>query len=309
MKYLVIISVLAVILVGSGVFFGLRVVDLSSQVSELKLNYTTLQTSHNNLQSGYNTLYADYRTTLQNYNLLDVNYNSLQSNFSSLQTDFQSLRDDYNSLEADYESLKADYESLESAHNELKSEVSTLRFENTQLKRENSDLQRLIDEYEKVPHSYYSTDTFKHHENTWEELSRFLTSEFKLPRDYELNVFDCSESSAYLEWALENAGFNAELIVGTDPSGDTSGDHAWVIVHTTDYRVAIEATALTTKDRYAWLSWGRVPGVIYGEDTLIDEWENYYEGYDKSFKNIYIAIRQFGTGQEWNWWEGFFGFE
>ena len=75
-----------------------------------------------------------------------------------------------------------------------------------------------------MPHSYYSTDTFKHHENTWNDLDRFLTSEFKLPRDYELHVFDCSESSAYLEWALENAGFTAEIVVGPSPSGEADID-------------------------------------------------------------------------------------
>jgi len=301
MKYLVI--AMAMILVGGGVFFGLILVGMAEEIYNLQNSYATLQASYNNLQSGYNTLDANYRTTLSNYNQLDANYNMLQSNFSSLQSDFRSLTSKYDTLESEYKSL-------ESEHNELKSEVSSLRFENNQLGLENSDLQRLIDEYEKVPHSYYSTDIFRHHKNTWQELSKFLTSEFKLPRDYELNVFDCSESSAYLEWALENAGFVAEIIVGPNPSGEAGLDHAWVIVYTTDpYRVPIEATALTTKDRYAWLSWGRVPGVIYEEDTLIDEWENYYKGYNKSFKNIYMAIRQFGTGREWNWWEGAFGFE
>lgn len=300
MKYLV--NIMVFILVAGGVFFGRMMVDMSQEINDLETRYTTLQVSYNNLQSGYNTLDANYRTTLSNYNKLDANYNMLQLNFSSLQSDFQSLTSKYDTLESEYKSL-------ESEHNELKSEVSSLRFENNQLELENSDLQRLINEYERVPHSYYSTDTFKYHENTLKELSKFLTSEFKLPRDYELNVFDCSESSAYLEWALENAGFMAEIIVGPDPSGEAGLDHAWVIVRTSDYQVAIEATALTTRDRYAWLSWGRIPGVIYGEDNLIDGWENYYEGYDESFKNIYMAIRQFGTGQEWNWWEGVFGFE
>jgi len=145
---------------------------------------------------------------------------------------------------------------------------------------------------------------FRHHENTWGELQKFLTSEFKLPREYELNVFDCSESSAYLEWALENAGFWAEIVVGPDPSGEGGMDHAWVIAYTKDYKVAIEATALTTRDRYIWLSWDRTPGVIYGNDNLIDYWENYYEKYDKRLKNIYIAIRESGYSRmEWNWWE------
>ena len=302
MKYLIIIMVLALILVGGGVFFGLRITDMSYEIQELKTSYATMQTSYNNLQSGYNTLDTNYRTTLNNYNLLDANYNMLQSNFNSLQTDFQSLRFDYDALESDYTSLKSE-------HDTLKGELSSLEISYNKLQAENRDLQRLLSEYENVPHSYYSTNTFKHHANTWDELSRFLTSEFKLPRDYELNVFDCSESSAYVEWALENAGFNAEIVVGKNPSDPTQGDHAWIIAYTTDYKVAIEATGLTTENKYAYLSWGRIPGVVYGDDELISGWEKYYDGYDYSFRNIYITIRDFGIGQEWNWWVGFFGFE
>jgi len=152
-----------------------------------------------------------------------------------------------------------------------------------------------------VPHSYYPTDTFKPQRNTWERLTRFL-SEFRLPAYYELDVFDCSESAAYVEWALENAGFMADIVIGPDPSDDV-GYHAWIIVETIDYQVAIEATALSGRGRYVWYSWGRVPGIIYSEDTLIDGWENYYEGYDERFENIYMAIRQYGNGQQWDWWE------
>jgi len=302
MKYLMIIMVLALILVGGGVFFGLRVTDISNQIQELKTSYTTLQTSYNNLQSVYNTLDANYRTTLNNYNLLDANYNMLQSNFSSLQTDFQSLS-------ADYDGLESDYDALESKHDKLSGEVTALKAENKKLEAENRDLQELLSEYENVPHSYYSTNVFKQYSNTWSDLSRFLTSEFRLPSDYEENVFDCSETSAYLEWALENAGFDAKIVVGPFPQDSTGAYHAWVIVNTTDYKVAVEATGLTSKQRSAYLSWGRVPGVVYGDDTLISGWENYYEGYDDTFRNIYIAIRDFGRLQEWNWWVGAFGFE
>jgi len=301
MKYLVIS--MAIILVGGGLFFGIVIVYMAGEINTLEANYITLQNGYTNLQSGYNTLDANYRTTLDNYSQLDANYNILQSNFNSLQSDFQSLTSKYNTLESERKSL-------ESEHNELKGEVTALNSEIRQLKLEKSELQRIVDEYEKVPHSYYSMDVFKSYENTWEGLSKFLSSGFKLPRDYELNVFDCSESSAYLEWALENAGFMAVIVVGPSPSGEVGVDHAWVIARTRDYQVAIEATSLNTKDRYAALSWGRVPGVIYGNDTLIDGWENYYEGYDEEFKNIFIAIREFGySDREWNWWEEFFGFE
>jgi len=303
MKYSIVIMSLIVILVGGGVFGGLRLFDMSRQIDELNANYATLQTNYNNLQYGYNQLDMVYQELTNNYNLLDANHKALQSNYNSLDTDFQSLS-------ADYDALTSDYDALESKHDKLSGEVSSLKAENKKLEAENRDLQELLSEYENVPHSYYSTNVFKQYSNTWSDLSQFLNSEFELPRSYEEEVFDCSETSAYLEWALENAGFDAKIIVGPFPQDPTSGFHAWVIVNTTDYEVAVEATGLTSKQRTAYLSWGRVPGVVYGDDTLISGWENYYEGYDDSFENIYKAIREYRAScQQWNWWEGFWGFK
>jgi len=245
---------------------------------------------------------ADYRTTLNNYNLLDANYKTLESNLNSLDADFQSLGDDYANLESDYDSLESKYD-------KLSGEVSSLKAGNSKLESQNRYLQDLLNEYEKVPHAYYSTNLFKTYSNTYSDLSRFLNSEFELPRSYEKEVFDCSESAAYLEWALENAGFDAEIVVGPFPQDPESGFHAWVIAHTTDYKVAIDATNFN-RDRNAYRSWGRTPGVVYSDDTLIEGSEAYYNGYDDSFENIYEAIRNHRAScQQWNWWVGAFGFE
>lgn len=302
MKYLIVIMSLIVILVGGGVFGGLRLFDMSRQIDELNANYATLQTNYNNLQYGYNQLDMVYQELTNNYNLLNANHKALQSNYNSLYTDFQSLS-------ADYDALTSDFDALESKHDKLSGEVTTLKVENIKLEAENWALQELLSEYENVPHSYYSTNVFKQYSNTWNDLSQFLTSEFRLPSDYEENIFDCSETSAYLEWALENAGFDANIVVGPFPQDSTGDSHAWVIVNTTDYQVAVEAAGLTSKQRSVYLSWGRVPGVVYGDDKLISGSENYYNGYDDTFKNIYLAIRGFGRLQEWNWWAGAFGFE
>lgn len=302
MKLWIIITVLVVVLTGGGVFFGVRVADLSNRVNELNLNYATLQASHNNLQSDYNNLDANHRNALNNFNLLDANYKTLESNLNSLNADFQSLG-------VDYANLESDYDTLESKHDKLSGEVSSLKAENSKLESQNRDLQDLLNEYEKVPHAYYSTNLFKTYSNTYSDLSRFLNSEFELPRSYEKEVFDCSESAAYLEWALENAGFDAEIVVGPFPQDPASGFHAWVIAHTTDYKVAVEATNFN-RNRNAYRSWGRVPGVVYSDDTLIEGSEAYYNGYDDSFENIYEAIRNHRAScQQWNWWVGAFGFE
>ena len=305
------ITVLAVILTGGGVFLGMRVADLTARVNEISLHYATLQESNSNLQSSYNAMDANYRTTLSNYDLLDANYKALESSINSLNADFESLGVDYTSLESDYAALDSDYDSLESRYDVLSGEVSALKTENRELAREKEDMQDLLDEYENVPNSYYSTNMFKSYSNTYDNLTRFLTSEFELPRDYELEVFDCSESAAYLEWALETAGFDAEIVVGPSPDVSTDGYHAWVMAYTIDnYEVAIDVTGLTPALRNAYLSWGRAPGVIYGEDNLIPYWEDYYEVYDDKFKNIYEALRDYVPSKlQWNWWVGAFGFE
>ncbi len=273
MKYPIIVIVLVLVLIGVGVFFGIRLVTMAERINELELNYATLQTSFGNLQQGYNQL--------------ETAHNSLQADYDSLESDYDSLESDYYLLKGEFKSLQSDYDDLLAA---------------------NRDLQALVRDYENVPHSYYSTDAFEPHSNTWEELDHFLTYEFRLPRKYEEGVFDCSESSAYLEWALETAGFDAEIASGPTPSDPTSGYHAWVIVHCEGYRAAIEATALTGKHYLGYLYWNRVPGVVYSKDRFIDHWENYYNGYDETYENIYFAIRDYGATGEWDWWVEFWEF-
>jgi hypothetical protein len=168
----------------------------------------------------------------------------------------------------------------------------------------------------KVPSGYYQSDKFRNHNNTLEELESFLVNEFMLPRGYKIDEFDCSESSAYLEWALEDAGFNAYIAVGLAPWNPQLGHHAWVIVITNDNRsVAIESTVLTNKDfpqkglvnllKYLFTS--KAPGIVYyNENDPISK--NYYYGYNYLYENIYEAISKSYGPFEWNWWEGYWGF-
>ena len=294
MRWWIITIVLMALLGGGGVFCIIRIVDMTERINELELSYTTLDASYDSLDSDYQSL--------------DSIYQLLQSNYDSLESNYQSLQIDYNSLESNYKSLQSDHESLRSDHDTLQGRISELQISYDKLEAENSDLQRLLDQYEKVPHSYYSIETSSHHSNTYEELSQFLSSEFEMPRGYKLNVFDCSESAAYLEWALEAAGFDARIASGPTPWDPTSGYHAWVIAYTKEYKVAIEATALSGEYSLLSLPTLRTPGIVYSDDSLIPGWSNYYEGYDNLFQNIYHAIRDHMSVEEWNWWEGFFGF-
>jgi len=194
---------------------------------------------------------------------------------------------------------------------ELQGEKFRLQSSYNRLEDENEDLRRLLDQYEKVPHNYYSSGT-PLYANTYSNLCHFLESEVVLPRGYELGTFDCSEASAYLEWALENAGFDAYIVVGLTPLDPSSGKyHAWVIAYTEDHKLALDAMAFVGGTGGWWyrgiprFSSG-VSGVILRNDP---GWENFYNGYDYSYENIYECIRSYKGVEEWNWWEGYWGFE
>jgi hypothetical protein len=288
MGYKIISILLFVIIVAGGLFFIPYVSGLSEQIAILESDYLELESDYLEIATGYSDLQTSYNKLDEAHRTYVENYQALSAEYKKQQTDINELQKSYDYLEAKYDTLAKEQQKIVS---------------------ENTDLKKLLAEYENVPHSYYSVNIFKQYSNTFNDLSRFLTFEFEIPGEYAASFFDCSESSAYLEWALENAGFSAEIVTGPSPSDESDEYHAWVIVHTTDYRVAIESTALFTSEKSVWLSRGRVPGIIYSNDSLIKEWENYYQGYERSFRNIYIAIRDSGKrSDEWNWWLGPFDF-
>lgn len=267
---------------------------LYTQMASLKIEVATLTTQ--------TSVMVQQVDDLQNN--LQEKVTQIQSQLTTitqLQEQKAQLQSQIDDLEVSYESLSSDYDQLEIVYNELSAEYSVLEAENMRLSE-------LIDLYEKVPKSYYQSNIFSQHSNTYTELCSFLKWDFRLPRDYESGVFDCSETSAYLEWALEDAGFNAKIAVGLTPWDPDEGYHAWVLVNTEEYQVAIESTAFTGEFSDIYPLSGRTPGVIYGNDSRISYWENYYNGYEYLFNNIYHAIKKYNSHQEWNWWEEFWGF-
>jgi hypothetical protein len=253
--------ILTALLVAAGMYFGINMADMRTQLNTLQSNYAQLQ----------------------------WNYNSLESMYGTLQDNYGTLQDNYESLEVDYEALQQSFTELQLSYN--------------QLEVENANLRSILQQYEQVPHDYYSSGVFGYHSNTYTELCDFLDHEFPPIRSYQQNVFDCSESSAYVEWALQNAGFDTQIAVGRTPWDQNSGYHAWLIVNTKDHRVAIEATALTGWDKFVNIFLFRTPGIVYSDDWLVSGWQNYYDGYDGLYNNIYEAVRHDRSIQEWNWWE------
>lgn len=77
-----------------------------------------------------------------------------------------------------------------------------------------------------------------------EDLETFLSLFTWIPIYYSQGYFDCSEIAAYMEWCLENAGFDTRIQIKEDFAG--RGGHAWLIVRVpgtyTSHSVVVEAT-------------------------------------------------------------------
>jgi hypothetical protein len=75
-----------------------------------------------------------------------------------------------------------------------------------------------------IPEWYYSSPCQM---PAGETLEHWLP--WALPiEDYERNVFDCSDLSAYAEWLAENCGYDTVIAV-TRPTVGKCG-HAWVVI-------------------------------------------------------------------------------
>lgn len=189
---------------------------------------------------------------------------------------------------------------LTESSNQLSQAYSYIESLNVALKKEQT---------RNVPDNYYEVLNYEY-SNTVKGLSEYLTYGFELPTTYDLNVFDCSESAAYLEWCLEKRGFDANIVIGQAPF-DSNTYHAWVIVSTKDgFDVAIEATSLTNGiekwiDRFSSLFDNVARGIVYFDENDPVSYK-YYNAYEASFSDIYEAIENTNL-EEWNWWVGVWG--
>jgi len=205
-----------------------------------------------------------------------------------------------NTISVQEKSLNQNRIKLMESANQLTQAYSYIESLNLELKKEQT---------RKVPENYYEDQNFSY-ANTIQGLSEYLTYGFELPTAYNLHVFDCSESSAYLEWCLEKRGFDAQIVIGQAPF-DTTTYHAWVIVKTKDgFNVAIEATSLTNGfekwiDRFSSLFDNVSRGIVYYDESNPISYK-YYNGYEASFNDIYEAIDSTNL-EEWNWWVGVWG--
>ena len=117
-----------------------------------------------------------------------------------------------------------------------------------------------------VPEPYYQSVTQVY---GTDNLTAYL-AQWEWAREYEANVFDCTEMSALLECLLENEGFHSIIVIGKYE--DIS--HAWLEVETSPKQYAIvEATALVVveADNYT---------PIYRHEDIYEAVEISYTAFD-----------------------------
>jgi hypothetical protein len=223
----------------------------------------------------------------------------------------------YNALQKDYKqretSLLTSNRQLKQVNENKKVLEETLNEAYELLTQYDSAYKELVeqDATSRIPKGYYM-NSGSGGNKLFDDLKDFLNYDFSLPKNYTLGIFDCSESAAYLEYMLQNNGFDAKIAVGNDPAG-SGAYHAWVLVNTKEGAVAIEPTVLTGGVQRLLESLSNIMnnsarGVIYyttNDETAI----NYYEAYDSVFEDITEAVKNYQGIDEWNWWEGSWGFE
>lgn len=203
-------------------------------------------------------------------------YVSLQKQIDSLEVDNENLNVQVNSLKADKNSLRDQVSDLQSDKIKLQSEVNSLESEVADLEWELDNLQQTAEEnlfefyYASLAEQRFGVDDLNEYLDRWEWIEGTFTKD----------VFDCSEMSAYIEWRLENEGYNTYIVCGESPSG--SGYHAWLLVETSeDAYMPVEAT---------WYD------VVWWDNAYFD---NYYE-YDHLFETIHDALDY--SYNEFDWW-------
>lgn len=135
-----------------------------------------------------------------------------------------------------------------------------------------------------IPDIYY-THNSSYENKTHGDLIRFINT-FEYPiklvwstAPINIKTFDCSEASAYLEWALEEAGFHAFIATSTGQR------HAWVVVKD------IKVSETKTRDF-----------AIESTTLEITHCKARYRSYDMLHDTIYATLEHHPY-REYNWWD------
>jgi len=219
-----------------------------------------------------------------------VRNNDLQNIVNSLETETYYLQSQMNSLTSEKNSLQNQVESLTTNNTDLQSQVDTLTTDNAELQSEKNQLEGEVTslesqlEYlqwiaEENSFDFYYASLAKQRFGV-DDLAEYLDRWQWIDGTYVEGVFDCSEMSGYIEWKLENEGYNTIIVAGTSPWG--GGYHAWILVETSEGQyMPVEATEYD---------------IVYWSDPYFD---NYFI-YDHQFETIQDALEY--SYEEFDWW-------
>ena len=198
------------------------------------------------------------------------------------------IQDELRSQLQNYEKTAIDSRELikeqSSTISNLQKELEELKQNNTTLTEQNKKNDKKIQDLYKDNFNYYYPVEGSNTKDMFYLLT--LLDEWHKRTDYILNVYDCSEQSAHLEWYLETNGIKAEIVVGY-PSW-TDKLHAWVWAYVDGGKYAIESTTKRLK---------------YYEGGILADVDKTY--YDKEFiRTVYPSINSIPQNEihEYDWW-------
>ena len=178
--------------------------------------------------------------------------------------------------QAEVQSLTSEVESLQMMTGRQQEEIE---LKDSQIKNLEYEVEYLEDKVEREKFQFYYASLAKQRYGV-DDLEEYLNRWQWTEGAYVSGEFDCSEMSAYLEWKLENEGYNTLIVTGDSPFG--LGTHAWLLVQT-----SIEGYMPVESTTYSIVYWSN----IY--------FDNYFV-YDHRFENIQEALDY--SPNEFDWW-------
>lgn len=266
---LIVSGVLIVILVISSLWLYTRIDSLQNQVNALQTDKDNLQTQINNLQTDKTNLQIQKDTLQNQLSLLNVTYYDYISTHGYSNSEYDSLQSEYDDYVTNHHYADSEYDSYVSTHSHSNLEYDIYI----------ANHQYTNSEYDEAFFFFYYVKPEEQKFGVYDLEDELYGLEWIEP--YQEDVFDCSEMSAYIEWHLENEGWNAIIVIGDTPFG--SGYHAWLLVETSEgHYMPVESTTIE---------------IVWWDDPYFD---NYFT-YDYDFETIQEAIDYYES--EFDWWK------
>lgn len=140
-----------------------------------------------------------------------------------------------------------------------------------------------------IPENYYTVGILPPMHSTLDLDFLSFLSEIEYPHEYEADIFDCSESAAFLECYLENLGYDAVIMVGSNSSENQKQVHAWVEVRNlTSFKSGRNLTTMQL-DRLIDHPVFSLPRLYYTEDQTC-------------YEDVFAACEACWSCDQWDWW-------